>query len=65
MIQVGWKHWDTVKDLEAKRKVKSEAYWAKKKELIKLRRKAVKQVAGDAKVKKVQAILDKVENPKK
>jgi hypothetical protein len=28
-----------------------------------MRRKAVKQVAGDAKVKKVQAILDKVENP--
>jgi len=29
-----------------------------------MRRKAVKQVAGDAKVKKVQGILDKFENPK-
>ena len=35
-MQVGWKHWDTVKELEAKRKVKSEAYWAKKKDLIKV-----------------------------
>ena len=34
--EVGWKHWDTVKELEAKRKVKSEAYWAKKKDLIKV-----------------------------
>lgn len=29
-----------------------------------MRRKAIKQVAGDAKVKKVQPILDKLENPK-
>jgi hypothetical protein len=29
-----------------------------------MRRKALKQVAGDAKVKKVQKILDMVENPK-
>ena len=34
--QVGWKHWDTVKELEQKRKVKSEAYWAKKKDAIKV-----------------------------
>ena len=33
---MGWKHWDTVKELEGKRKVKAEAYWAKKKDLIKV-----------------------------
>merc|ERR1712216_1092576 len=59
--EVGWKHWDTIKELEEKRKVKSTAYWAKKKDAIKMRRKAVVKAAGDAKVKKVQAILDKVE----
>jgi len=62
--EVGWKHWDTIKELEGKRRVKAESYWAKKVDLIKMRRKATKQVAGDAKVKKVQKILDKFENPK-
>jgi large subunit ribosomal protein L13Ae len=32
--EVGWKHWDTIKTLEAKRKTKSSAFWAKKKEVI-------------------------------
>jgi hypothetical protein len=32
--EVGWKHWEAVKTLEEKRKVKGNAYWAKKKELI-------------------------------
>ena len=62
--EVGWKHRETIKTLEEKRKVKSEAYWAKKKEMIQMRRKAEKTAAGDAKVKKVQAILDTVEKPK-
>mmetsp|Transcript_28913 Transcript_28913/g.67614 ORF Transcript_28913/g.67614 Transcript_28913/m.67614 type:complete len:209 (-) Transcript_28913:81-707(-) len=62
--EVGWKHRDTIKMLEEKRKTKSEAYWAKKKELIQMRRKAEKQAAGDAKVKKVQKILDTLEKPK-
>ena len=35
--EVGWKHWDTIKTLEAKRKTKSSAFWAKKKEVIQVR----------------------------
>ena len=35
--EVGWKHRDTIKTLEEKRKVKSEAFWAKKKEMIQVR----------------------------
>lgn len=35
--EVGWKHRETIKTLEEKRKVKSEAYWAKKKEMIQVR----------------------------
>jgi hypothetical protein len=35
--EVGWKHWDTIKTLEAKRKTKSAAFWAKKKEVIQVR----------------------------
>lgn len=61
--EVGWKHWDTIKTLEAKRKTKSAAFWAKKKEVIQLRRKAAKQAASDPKVQKVQKILDTVEKP--
>ncbi|EKX46854.1 large subunit ribosomal protein L13Ae_2, cytoplasmic [Guillardia theta CCMP2712] len=34
--EVGWKHRDTVLELEEKRKVKGAAYWAKKKEAIKV-----------------------------
>eukprot|EP00960_Hanusia_phi_P011237 328709-Hanusia_phi.AAC.1 len=34
--EVGWKHRETVKELEEKRKVKGAAYWAKKKEAIKV-----------------------------
>ena len=56
--EVGWKHYDTIKTLEEKRKVHSGAFWAKKKEMIQMRRKAEKQAAGDEKVKKVQKILD-------
>eukprot|EP00960_Hanusia_phi_P054957 762822-Hanusia_phi.AAC.10 len=61
--EVGWKHWDTIKELEEKRKVKGSAFWAKKKEAIQMRAKAMKQAAQDPKVKKVQKILDMVENP--
>ncbi len=32
--EVGWKHWETLKTLEAKRKTKAEAFWAKKKTVI-------------------------------
>ena len=35
--EVGWKHWDTIKTLEAKRKTKSAAFWTKKKEVIQVR----------------------------
>jgi hypothetical protein len=35
--EVGWKHAETVKTLEEKRKVKAGAFWAKKKELIQVK----------------------------
>mmetsp|Transcript_19774 Transcript_19774/g.14206 ORF Transcript_19774/g.14206 Transcript_19774/m.14206 type:complete len:208 (+) Transcript_19774:17-640(+) len=61
--EVGWKHWDTVKTLEKKRITKAEGYWAKKKEIITTRRKAMAAAVKDPKVQKVQKILDMVENP--
>jgi len=42
---VGWKHQEAVKDLEAKRKVKSQAYYQAKKKLSALRQKAIQQSA--------------------
>ena len=39
-VQVGWKHQEAVKELEAKRKVKSQAYYQAKKKLTALRSKA-------------------------
>jgi hypothetical protein len=48
-LQVGWRHHETIKELEAKRKVKSAAFYAAKKRLLALRAKAVAQVeAGKA-----------------
>lgn len=44
--QVGWKHGEAVAELEAKRKVKSAAYYEAKKKLRALRTKAEAQVAG-------------------
>ncbi|KAL6745975.1 ribosomal protein L13a component of cytosolic 80S ribosome and 60S large subunit [Haematococcus lacustris] len=41
---VGWRHQDTIKDLEAKRKVKSAKFYEAKKRLSALRAKAVAQV---------------------
>jgi hypothetical protein len=47
--QCGWNHQQTLKDLEAKRKVRSAAFYATKKRLAVLRAKAVAQVeAGKA-----------------
>lgn len=43
--QVGWKHSDAVAELEAKRKVKSAAYYEAKKKLTALRAKAEAQTA--------------------
>lgn len=43
--QVGWKHGDAVAELEAKRKVKSAAYYEAKKKLTALRAKAEAQTA--------------------
>lgn len=46
---VGWKHQDTLKELEAKRKAKSSKFYEAKKKLAALRAKAVAQVdAGKA-----------------
>eukprot|EP00245_Coleochaete_scutata_P016782 TRINITY_DN7981_c0_g1_i1.p1 TRINITY_DN7981_c0_g1~~TRINITY_DN7981_c0_g1_i1.p1 ORF type:complete len:210 (+),score=45.89 TRINITY_DN7981_c0_g1_i1:152-781(+) len=38
--EVGWHHWETIKELEEKRKVKSAVYYAAKKALIRTRAKA-------------------------
>jgi len=56
--EVGWKYWDLVKDLEAKRKEKSAAYYAKKKSLEAIKEKAAKSVSGNAAVKKANSILE-------
>ena len=48
-MQVGWKHQDTLKELEVKRKAKSAKFYEAKKKLAQLRAKAVAQVeAGKA-----------------
>ena len=39
--QVGWKHDDLVKRLEAKRKTKAESYYKTKKELASLKKQAI------------------------
>ena len=44
--QVGWKHNDTVAELEAKRKAKSAAYHEAKKKLAALRRKAEAEIGA-------------------
>ena len=41
--QVGWKYAETVKTLEEKRKVRSKAYYLRKKALERLRKKAIQQ----------------------
>lgn len=51
---VGWKHYDLLKRLEEKRKVKAEAFFQKKKARTQLRDKAEKAAAGElAKVNEV------------
>ncbi|CAH8359243.1 unnamed protein product [Eruca vesicaria subsp. sativa] len=40
--EVGWNHYDTIKELEVKRKEKSQAVYERKKQLTKLRAKAKK-----------------------
>ncbi|KAL0655823.1 hypothetical protein Bca4012_076407 [Brassica carinata] len=52
--EVGWNHYDTIKELEVKRKERSQAVYERKKQLIKLRTKAEK-VAEE----KLGAQLDK------
>eukprot|EP00249_Psilotum_nudum_P003482 c16891_g1_i1 orf=239-865(-) len=42
--EVGWHHFDTIKELEDKRKAKSKVYYERKKQLIQLRTKAEKNV---------------------
>ena len=49
LLQVGWKHQDTLKELEVKRKAKSAKFYEAKKKLTILRAKAVAKVeAGQA-----------------
>ncbi len=43
-LQVGWNHRATLQELEAKRKVRSKAFYEAKKRLSALRAKAVAQV---------------------
>jgi len=47
-FEVGWKHSETIKTLEAKRKVRSSAFYQRKKALLKLRQKATRQADGIA-----------------
>jgi len=51
--EVGWKHKDLVERLEGQRKVKSSAYFLKKKASMKARREAVKSASVSAEDKKV------------
>lgn len=53
--EFGWKYEDVVSRLEEKRKVKSKAYYEKKKVLLRLRSTAAKQASKD--LKPVQTIL--------
>lgn len=46
LVQVGWRHQETVAELEAKRKVKAAAYYEAKKKLRALRAKAEAQVGS-------------------
>jgi large subunit ribosomal protein L13Ae len=42
--EVGWHHYDTIKELEENRKAKSKVFYERKKQLIQLRLKAAKHV---------------------
>jgi len=42
--EVGWHHYDTIKELEEKRKAKSKVFYERKKQLVQLRLKASKRV---------------------
>jgi large subunit ribosomal protein L13Ae len=53
--EFGWKYQDVVARLEEKRKVKSKAYYEKKKVLLRLKATAAKNVAGE--LKNTQATL--------
>jgi large subunit ribosomal protein L13Ae len=53
--EFGWKYQDVVERLEEKRKVKSKAFYEKKKALIRARATAAKQAAGD--LKAVEQVL--------
>jgi large subunit ribosomal protein L13Ae len=53
--EFGWKYEDVVARLEEKRKVKSKAYYEKKKALLRIRATAEKSVAKD--LKQVDATL--------
>lgn len=44
--EIGWKHWELIKRLEAARKSKSEAFYATKKDALKRLTKARKEVAA-------------------
>merc|ERR550514_713010 len=55
--EVGWKHFDMVRELEEKRKVKSAAFYARKKAQTKLRNQAAETAGKTAAVRKVAPIL--------
>lgn len=54
--EVGWHHYDTIKELEEKRKAKSKIFYERKKQLVQLRLKAAKK--ADEKLAEVKQILD-------
>ncbi|EFJ23532.1 hypothetical protein SELMODRAFT_166650 [Selaginella moellendorffii] len=54
--EVGWHHHETIKELEEKRKAKALVFYQKKKELLKLRQKAL--TAAEEKLPEVKAVLD-------
>jgi large subunit ribosomal protein L13Ae len=54
---VGWKHEQSVKKLEAKRKIFGKAFYKRKCALRRLRNKAVAKVASDPALKNLNPIL--------
>ncbi|KAH7331290.1 hypothetical protein KP509_20G024700 [Ceratopteris richardii] len=56
--EVGWHHYDIVKELEEKRKAKAKVFYERKKQLVQLRLKAEKRV--EEKLDDVKAVLDPI-----
>jgi len=57
--EVGWKYSSTIESLEKKRKIKSAAFFNRKRAVAKLRAQAVKKTASNPKLEQANQILDK------